>query len=56
MADKRVKKLKGSRLKWSLGAIAGVAAGIYLEWAMRGNCGVSSPLLCGQDYGKRKAT
>ena len=31
LADKRVGKLKGSRLKWSLGAIAGVAAGIYLS-------------------------
>ena len=30
LADKRVKKLKGSRLKWTLGAIAGAAAGIYL--------------------------
>ena len=30
VADKRVQQLKGSRLKWSLGAIAGVAAGIYL--------------------------
>ena len=31
VADKRVKKLKGSRLKWSLGAIAGAAAGIYFS-------------------------
>ena len=31
LADKRVQKLKGSRLKWTLGAIAGAAAGIYLS-------------------------
>ena len=31
VADKRVKKLKGSRLKWTLGAIAGAAAGIYFS-------------------------
>ena len=30
IADKRVGKLKGSRLKWTLGVIAGAAAGIYL--------------------------
>ena len=31
LADKRVRKLQGSRLKWTLGAIAGVAAGIYVS-------------------------
>ena len=31
LADKRVQKLKGSRLKWTLGAIAGAAAGIYFS-------------------------
>ena len=30
LADERVEKLKGSRRKWMAGAIAGVAAGIYL--------------------------
>ena len=30
LADKRVEDLKGSRRKWMAGAIAGVAAGIYL--------------------------
>ena len=31
LAEKRVKKLKGSRVKWLAGAIAGAAAGIYFS-------------------------
>ena len=31
LADKRVQKLKGSRLKWTLGAVAGAVAGVYLS-------------------------
>ena len=31
LADKRVNKMKGSRLKWMAGLIAGAAAGIYLS-------------------------
>ena len=31
LAEKRVGNMKGSRLKWTLGLIAGAAAGIYVS-------------------------
>ena len=42
LADERVNKLTGSRLKWVAGLIAGAAAGIYLSG--RNKTGISEKL------------